>query len=626
VKFSYPASWTSNLRGNWGYAAKKTSDYAFGAAQLFERDDFGGEVMWGHIPNPTTPEACNEVFARAGSLLRDAFSFAHELGVRTCIGTETPLIVPKFVQERLKAAGKNPTDLATVKELYEGIFRRAAQTYPLDYYWLWTPEGWTWSPVKEDQIAATTNDLLTAYAALKSAGAPFQLATCGWVLGPQQDRALFDKILPKDVPVSCINREVGKTPVDAGFADVIGRGKWAIPWMEDDPGLTEPQLWVGRMRRDAADALRYGCDGLMGIHWRTRVLAPNVAALAQAAWDQQPWLASYPGQPKPPSQRVFGPVGGQVANYANSPIADTEDDPVYQTVRYGLTGYRIPASNGLCIVTLKFCEPHYAEAGRRAFDVRLQGKTVLKNLDVFARVGKDRALDFTYTNVVVANGWVDVDFVARVEYPCIAGIVVQGRDAFLKINCGGLAYRDFLADPPGMGTPNQVYAAAGDFYEDWCAKEFGASVGRAAAAIFQKLDCATPRPAEWIDGPGCLQANAQPWDTVSKGYTFVDTFASLRRHVKGAGNLERFDYWLSTFRYLRAMAEAGCAWGEFNRELQQAKAGNDAAARVKLARERTLPAREKLVGTLARLYDHLLATVTNPGELGTVCNSCADDD
>jgi hypothetical protein len=620
VKFSYPSSWMSTLRGNWGYAPKKTGDYVFGAAQLFERDDFAAEVMWEYLPQPTTPEASNELFERAADLLRDAFSFARQVGVQTCVGTETPLVPPKLVQERLKAAGKDPTDLATVRELYEGIFRRAAQAYPLDWYWLWTPEGWTWSPVSEAQITATTNDLLTAYAALKGVNAPFQLATCGWVLGPQQDRALFDKMLPKDVAVSCINREVGKTPVDAGFADVSGRGKWAIPWLEDDPGLTEPQFWVGRMRRDAADALRYGCDGLMGIHWRTRVLAPNVAALAQAAWDQQPWLTSYQGQIPAPTERVFGPIGGNVAHFPNSPIADTEDDPLYQNVRYDLKGYRLPASNGLCTVTLKFCEPHYAEAGRRVFDVKLQGKTVVRNLDMFARVGKDRALDFTYTNVVVANGWVDVDFVPRIEFPCIAAIAVEGGDWAVKVNCGGGVWKDYLADPGGAESPKQVYADSADFYDDWCAHEFGANIAPAASAIFRKLDCATPRPAEWVNGPGRLQPNGQPWSAVRKNYAFVDTFAGLRRRVSGAGNLERFDYWLNTFKYLRAMAEAGCAWAEFNREFQKAKEEKDPAAQARLAREHALPAREKLVLTLDHLYDFLLATVTNPGELGTVCN------
>ena len=123
---------------------------------------------------------------------------------------------------------------------------------------------------------------------------------------------MFDKILPKDIAVSCINRQVGNTPVDAGFAEVTGRGKWAIPWLEDDPGLTAPQLWAGRMRRDAYDARRYGCDGLLGIHWRTRVLGPTVAALAQASWRQDIWGPEWYLR-REQSPRASGPAGGAVA-------------------------------------------------------------------------------------------------------------------------------------------------------------------------------------------------------------------------------------------------------------------------------------------------------------------------
>ena len=86
------------------------------------------------------------------------------------------------------------------------------------------------------------------------------MATCGWVLGPPSDRTLFDRVLPKETAVSCINREVGKAPVDPMFARIDGRSKWAIPWLEDDPALTSPQLWAGRMRKDAVDALAYGDD------------------------------------------------------------------------------------------------------------------------------------------------------------------------------------------------------------------------------------------------------------------------------------------------------------------------------------------------------------------------------
>ena len=619
VNASYPSSYQNTLRGNWGYATKKTSDFVFGGAELFEHEAYGAEMMLGACPQPTAAGDCNAMFNRTAAMLREAFTLAHKLGVKTCVGTETPLTVPREVADRLKAAGKNPADLAVVQELYKGIFQRAARAYPLDYYWFWTPEGWTWEGTKQEQVNRTVDDIKAAIAAAKMVGAPFRLATCGWVLGPQWDRALFDTVLPKEVAVSCINREVGRTPVDKGFAKVRGRGKWAIPWMEDDPGLTSPQLWVGRMRRDAADARRYGCDGLLGIHWRTRVLGPNVSALAQAAWSQDGWNTS-PFEPPPPPPRVPGPVGGATAAYPNNPIADTEDAPLYQTVRYNLSAYHLPATNGPCRVTLKFCEPHYSAAGKRVFSVKLQWKPVIENLDIFAKVGQNRALDYTFENVAPTKGWLDLEFVPVVELPCIAAIVVQGPGFAHKINCGGPAYKDFAADWPVEPAPKATYPPTGDFYGDWAAHEFGREVGAEAAAIFAKVDCFLPRPSDWVDGPGGIRPDARPWEQAQKDYQFVDEFAALAPRVGGAGNRARFDYWLETFRYLRAIAQVNCTWGAFNQAMAKAKAGPDADAQKRLARELALPLRRQLVEQVRELYEHLLATVSTTGELGTVAN------
>ncbi|MHB8524327.1 MAG: malectin domain-containing carbohydrate-binding protein, partial [Limisphaerales bacterium] len=618
VNFSYPSSYQNTLRGNWGYAAKKTGAFSFGAGELFERDDFGADVMRDACPEPTTPESCNAVFDRTGAMLRDAFRFAHGLGVTTCVGTETPLVVPKLVAERLKADGKNPADPAVLEALYEGIFLRAAKTYDLDYFWFWTPEAWTWEGVKETQVKATTDDLSAAIAAAKKISAPFRLATCGWVLGPQSDRALFDKILPKEIAVSCINREVGRTPVDKGFAEVSGRSKWAIPWLEDDPGLTSPQLWVGRMRRDAADAQRYGCDGLMGIHWRTRVLGPNVSALAHAAWDQSPWNQPSIQPIEPP--RLAGPVGGQWADFPTHPITGADDGTVYQTVRFNLSAYHLPVSNGVCRVTLKFCEPHYAAAGLRVFDVKLQGAAVIENLDIFAKAGQNRSLDYTFADVPVTNGWLDIEFVPRVEFPSIAGIVVEGAGFTQIVNCGGPAYRDFAADWPSGGAPKQSYPPIADFYADWALHECGPDAASAVARIFEKIDGVLPRPCDWVNGPGGIKPDVRPWPQVAKEYEFVDELAALGPKVRGAGNRERFNYWLETFRYSRAVAELNCAWAEYNRALATVQAERDPAAQKDQARLTLVPKRRGLAQLAERVFEHLLATVTTTGELGTVAN------
>jgi hypothetical protein len=595
VKFSYPASWQNTLRGNWGYNAKKTSEFSFGTADLFDRDDFGADVMRGMCPQPSAPEACNELFDRSGAMLAEAFKHARRLGVKTCVGTETPLTIPKAVQERLKALGKDPRDKAVVQELYEGIFKRLAQTGPPDYYWFWTPEGWTWGDAKPAQVQATLDDLAAAVAAAKKVQAPFTLATCGWVLGPQNDRSLFDKMLPKDMPMSCINRQVGKDPVEPGFAEVEGRPKWAIPWMEDDPNLCSVQLWVGRMRKDAADALKYGCTGLLGIHWRTRVLGPNVSALAQAAWDQSEWNKPE-AAPPPEPPRTEGPEGGQIVAFPQNTIAGTDDPALYQTVRYNLSAYHFNLPAGKYAVRLQFCEPYYKEAGKRVFSVRIQDKQVIENLDIFAKVGQNKALDCTFKDVEVRDGGLDIEFVPKTEFPSIAAIAVEGPGGTKKVNCGGPAYKDYAADPPvaGPDTPKDRVLPTADFYRDWALHQFGPEVADRAAAIFEKVDGCTPESTTWTDGPGGIKPNNKPVDEVLRAYAFVGDLEKLRPQVQGAGHQERFDYWLSNFRYMMAIERLKCAWAK-----------KDEAA---------------MKQALADVHRHLLATVTTPGELGTVAN------
>ena len=497
------------------------------------------------------------------------------------------------------------------------MFRRISQAHPLDYYWFWTPEGWTWEGTKDDQVRRTMADLEAALAAHRKIRPPFQLATCGWVLGPAQNRALFDQTLPKEVAVSCINREVGKTPVEPGFKEIQGRGKWAIPWLEDDPALTSPQLWAGRMRRDAADALDYGCDGLMGIHWRTRVLGPAVSALAQAAWDQSSWREELARRRQAPAAPAAIVQGGRAAAFPDHAIADTDEDAVYRTVRYDVSLYRLAVANGPCRVVLRFCEPHYREAGKRVFDVALNGRKVVESLDIFARVGADRALDLAFDGVVVTNGTLEIAFTPRTEFPSIAGLSVEGTGGAVHLDCGGLGAGRFLADLPEAPSARDVFAPVDDFYRDWAQAEFGAEVADDAAAIFTRIDGHLPRPSDWVNGPGGLYPDPRPWPEVAKEYAFVDELAALQARVRGPGPSARLDWWIATFRYQRSMGELNCRWAEFNQALAHA---TNAPAPDTAARNRVLELRRQLVTVTGEIYRQLLATLSNPGELGTLAN------
>jgi hypothetical protein len=612
VTASYPSSYQNTLRGNWGYEAKKTGDFHFGSSLLFDRDDYGNDVMEGLCPEPKTPQDSNVAFNRAAAVFRNAFSLARKLGVKTCVGTETALRIPDPVQKRLQAAKKNPQDPAVVKDIYKGLFSRIARAYSVDYYWFWTSEVWTWSDAKPEDIKAVTTDLDAAVKAWREVAPPFSLATCGWVLGPPSNRTLFDQVLPEDVAMSCINREVGKAPVDPGFSRISGRSKWAIPWLEDDPSLSSPQLWVGRMRRDAADALRYGCDGLLGIHWRTRILSANIAALARAAWDQ-----GWNTLPRNVADDV-GPITGQYVAFKDRKIAGAlaDEEAVYRDVRDRVFAYYIPVPNGRYSVTLKFVEGQMNKPGTRVFDVLLQGKKVIDGLDIFERVGKFRALDFTFRNIEVTNGRLAIDFADRISYPAIAAIVIDGKDFKRKINCGGPAVGGYDADWP----ETDRYMATLDFYRDWATNQFGPAAAEEIAAIFARIDGRHPMPVNWIDGPGNVVPDPRPWEEVCKLYGFVDELKALEPKVEGKGAKERFNYWLSNFTYMREVAHFDGLLARFNQAMEKVRAERDPQAKADLAKLNAVPVRVEMAASLKRIFDCLLATVSTTGELGTIAN------
>jgi hypothetical protein len=111
------------------------------------------------------------------------------------------------------------------------------------------------------------------------------LALCCRVVGPYGNHTYLDGILPPDITLGSIDMNVGRTPVDPAYASIVHHKKLVVPWMEDDPGLTGVQLWVNRTLGHMQDARDYGIDELLGIHWRTRGIAPQISAMAQWSWD-----------------------------------------------------------------------------------------------------------------------------------------------------------------------------------------------------------------------------------------------------------------------------------------------------------------------------------------------------
>jgi len=97
----------------------------------------------------------------------------------------------------------------------------------------------------------------------------------------------------------------------------------------------------------------------------------------------------------------------------NMPMAAPE--AIYQTVRWGACSYPFqlkPGSGQTYTVRLHFAELNEKEPGKRVFNVSLNGKPILTDLDIFKEAGgKYKALVKNFTGIVAdENGRITVDF------------------------------------------------------------------------------------------------------------------------------------------------------------------------------------------------------------------------
>ncbi len=146
----------------------------------------------------------------------------------------------------------------------------------------------------------------------------------------------------------------------------------------------------------------------------------NVGGGSYTDGDGQIWDAD-----KKWSAGTYGYVGSRSGSGdTNDPIANTDDDVLYQTNRYRLDSYRFDVEPGDYIVTLHFCEEYHTEAGKRRFHVDLEGQNVIDDLDVIAEAGHDAALVYTF-EVTVTGDVLDVEFRKIVENAIISAIEVR---------------------------------------------------------------------------------------------------------------------------------------------------------------------------------------------------------
>ncbi len=138
----------------------------------------------------------------------------------------------------------------------------------------------------------------------------------------------------------------------------------------------------------------------------------NVGGAAFSDAIGQKWL--------PDSYFTGGALYSTTAN-----IPGTTDDILYQTERYGTSlSYRLPVANGNYEVILHFAEIYFTAAGKRVFNVTIEGSLVASNLDIWALIGSNGPLVRTYTKAV-SDGYLDIGFSAVKDNAKISAIEVR---------------------------------------------------------------------------------------------------------------------------------------------------------------------------------------------------------
>ncbi len=112
-----------------------------------------------------------------------------------------------------------------------------------------------------------------------------------------------------------------------------------------------------------------------------------------------------------------------------APIANTQDDALYQTERYGNVPfvYNISLPNGAYNVVLHMAEVYYTGAGQQVFNVSFQGARIISNLDIYAEAGRNVAYDETIA-VLVTNNNLNIIFTPVTRDAVISGIKITAPD------------------------------------------------------------------------------------------------------------------------------------------------------------------------------------------------------
>lgn len=308
---------TAEQHRDWAPPLWGTDKFPFGIDQFYTGNTWGTEVGLG--------DKHQEAVRKQQEMLVNALYAARDLGLKTCIGFEI-------------SGDLSDKPLA---EMFEQRMTHMLELYKPDYVWIWYPEPFN-VHVEEgrdaiDPVIRKTFEYINlefhsfteasrlvgwsriAYRIANSATRPAKLIVSGWggenYLHFSDLYKGLDKLLPSDVIFAALEhidpmhgdmqneykvygvegprRTYIERPghfISAIYGELSPmRERWPIPWFESDgfrnSDQTGPQPNVISFEQILNDAEKKGCQGILGIHWRTRNIREVAGYTFRKAWD-----------------------------------------------------------------------------------------------------------------------------------------------------------------------------------------------------------------------------------------------------------------------------------------------------------------------------------------------------
>ena len=118
-----------------------------------------------------------------------------------------------------------------------------------------------------------------------------------------------------------------------------------------------------------------------------------------------------------------GFTGGTPWAGAATPVGTTSP-ALYQDSRYGNFSYSFPVANGMHLIRLEFAEPYWTQAGKRVFNVFINGVEVLANLDLYQTAGFNSAVEQVFP-VNVTNSEISIVFQSVTDNAIVSALEID---------------------------------------------------------------------------------------------------------------------------------------------------------------------------------------------------------